>query len=85
MTALRGHFENREALWSWTEINRRVDGCSTAFIEYEAVYEIPRVGFYQRAHTVVTYIHRHGQWRSILDQGTMLELRTATPAADRVA
>jgi hypothetical protein len=80
MTALTAHFRDREALWSWTEINRRVDGCRTAFIEYEAVYEIPRVGYFQRALTVVTYVYEHGHWLSIMDQGTMLELRTG-PAA----
>jgi hypothetical protein len=45
MTGLTAHFRDREALWSWTEINRRLDGCRTAFIEYDAVYEIPRIGF----------------------------------------
>lgn len=76
MTALRSHFADREALWSWTEIARHVDGCRTAFIEYEAVYEIPRTGFYQRALTAVTYVYEHGRWLGILDQGTLLELRT---------
>jgi len=76
MTALRGHFAGREALWSWTEIARHVDGCRVAFIEYEAVYEIPRTGFYQRALTAVTYVYEHGRWLGILDQGTLLELRT---------
>ena len=76
MTALEGHFANREALWSWTEIARHVDGCRVAFIEYEAVYEIPRTGFYQRALTDVTYVYEHGRWLAILDQGTLLELRT---------
>ena len=76
MTALRGHFADREALWSWTEIARHVDGCRVAFIEYEAVYEIPRIGYYQRALTVVTYVYERGRWLAIMDQGTMLELRT---------
>jgi hypothetical protein len=76
MTALDSHFTNREALWSWTEIARHVDGCRVAFIEYEAVYEIPRIGFYQRALTDVTYVYQHGRWLAILDQGTLLELRT---------
>jgi ketosteroid isomerase-like protein len=76
MTALESHFANREALWSWTEIARHVDGCRVAFIEYEAVYEIPRIGFYQRALTAVTYVYEHGRWLAILDQGTLLELRT---------
>ncbi|WP_029138416.1 hypothetical protein [Nakamurella lactea] len=76
MAAQKSHFANKEAVWSWTEINRRVDGCRTAFIEYEAIYQIPRIGFYQRALTVVTYIYERGAWKSIMDQGTMLELRT---------
>lgn len=76
MAAQTSHFANKEAVWSWTEVNRRVDACKTAFIEYEAIYEIPRIGFYQRALTVVTYVFEQGQWKSIMDQGTMLELRT---------
>ncbi len=80
MTALRSHFADREAVWSWTEIARHVDGCRTAFIEYDAVYEIPRIGFYQRSLTAVTYVYEHGRWLGILDQGTLLELRTG-PAA----
>jgi hypothetical protein len=27
MAALRSHFENRNAIWSWTELYRVVDGC----------------------------------------------------------
>lgn len=75
MAAQKSHFANKEAVWSWTEINRRVDGCRSAFIEYEAIYQIPRIGFYQRALTVVTYVFERGEWKSIMDQGTMLELR----------
>jgi hypothetical protein len=77
MAAQVNHFKNKEAVWSWTELHRRVDGCSTGYIEYEAVYEIPRVHFYQKALTVVTYEYNHGKWLSIMDQGTMLELRTS--------
>lgn len=77
MAAVKSHFANKEAVWSWTEIHRRVDGCSIGYIEYEAVYEIPRIHFYQRALTVVTYVYSHGKWLGILDQGTMLELRTS--------
>ncbi len=76
MTALTGHFTNREAVWSWTELNRRVDGCRTAFIEYETTYAVPRVGFSQRALTVVTYTFTHGRWLTIMDQATLL----ASPA-----
>ncbi len=74
MTALNGHFTNENAVWSWTELNRRVDGCKTAFIVYDATYDIPSAGFHQRALTVVTYIYERGHWLSIMDQGTMLEL-----------
>ena len=76
MTALQAHFAGREAIWSWTEIARHVDGCRTAFIEYDAVYEIPRIGLFQRALTAVTYVYEHGRWLGVLDQGTLLELRT---------
>lgn len=76
MAALEGHFTDRQAIWSWTELDRRVVGCRTAYIEYETVYEIPRIGYYQRALTVVTYIYRAGHWLVIMDQGTLLELRT---------
>lgn len=77
MAAQKSHFANKEAVWSWTEIHRRVDGCSVGYIEYEAIYQIPRIHYYQRALTVVTYVYSHGKWLSIMDQGTMLELRTS--------
>ena len=73
MSALSGHFTNRNAVWSWIELSRRVEGCRTAVIRYDATYDIPSIGFHQRAITVVTYIYEHGQWLGILDQGTMLE------------
>jgi len=73
MNALTGHFENRNAVWSWTELSRRVDGCRTAVIRYDATYDIPSIGYHQRAVTVVTYIYERGRWLSIYDQGTMLE------------
>lgn len=72
MAAQVNHFKNREAVWSWTELNRRVDGCHTAFIEYTATYAIPRINFSQTALTVVTYEFEHGKWLGILDQGTLL-------------
>jgi hypothetical protein len=74
MSALSGHFTNRNAVWSWIELSRRVEGCRTAVIRYDATYDIPSIGFHQRAITVVTYIFRHGRWLGILDQGTLLEL-----------
>jgi hypothetical protein len=78
MDALAGHFENRSAEWSWTELSRRIDGCRTAVIRYDATYDIPSIGYHQRAVTVVTYIYEHGRWLSIYDQGTMLEFDPGT-------
>ncbi|MGH8188157.1 MAG: DUF4440 domain-containing protein [Steroidobacteraceae bacterium] len=73
MTALGPHFANREAVWSWTEIYRVVDGCKSAFILYDATYDIPSIGFHQRTLTGVTYTHRGNKWLAIADQGTYLE------------
>lgn len=73
MAALASHFENREALWSWTELYRIVDGCKSAFILYDAVYEIPSIGYRHRALTGVTYSYRRGRWLAIADHGTFLE------------
>lgn len=73
MTAQNGHFTNKNAVWSWIEISRWVDGCKTAYIIYDATYDIPSIGFHQVAKTVVTYVYKHGKWLSIMDQGTLLE------------
>lgn len=72
MNALASHFRNREALWSWTEKYRVVDGCRSAYILYETVYEIPRIGFRQRALTGVGYTHAGDHWLAVSDQGTLL-------------
>lgn len=72
MAALAGHFQNREAKWSWTERYRVVDGCRSAYILYETVYEIPRIGYRQRALTGVTYTHDGFKWLAVADQGTKL-------------
>lgn len=72
MEALRSHFENREAVWAWTERYRVVDGCKAAFILYETTYDIPSVGFHQRALTGVTYTYHRGKWLAVADQGTLL-------------
>lgn len=72
METLRSHFENREAVWAWTELYRVVDGCKSAFILYETTYDIPSVGFHQRARTGVTYTYHRGKWLAIADQGTLL-------------
>lgn len=74
MDALSGHFANQNAVWSWTEFGRHVYGCTYAFIEYDASYDIPSIGFHQRADTVVSYRYEHGKWLSVIDQGTLLEL-----------
>ncbi|MGH8082294.1 MAG: hypothetical protein ACREP7_17090 [Lysobacter sp.] len=72
MAALASHFANREAKWSWTERYRVVDGCRSAYIAYETVYEIPRIGYRQKALTGVTYTHDGFKWLAIADQGTKL-------------
>jgi hypothetical protein len=73
MATLEFHFANREAIWAWTELYRVVDGCKSAFILYDATYDIPRIGYHQRTLTGVTYTHDGNQWLSIADQGTYLE------------
>ena len=73
MAALEPHFANREAIWAWTELYRVVDGCKSAFILYDATYDIPSIGYHQRTLTGVTYTHAGNQWLSIADQGTYLE------------
>lgn len=72
MAALDGHFTQREAVWSWTELFRIVDGCNSAFILYDTTYVIPSSGFYQHALTGVTYTHRGNKWLAVADQGTLL-------------
>jgi hypothetical protein len=69
---MHSHFVNKVAVWGWTELYRFVDGCSTGYILYDATYDIPSIGFHQRALTSVTYIHQNGKWLSIADQGTLL-------------
>jgi hypothetical protein len=73
MTALAPHFANREAIWAWSEVYRVVDGCKSAFILYDATYDIPSIGYHQRTLTGVTYTHRGEKWLAIADQGTYLE------------
>lgn len=73
MAALGPHFANREAVWAWTEVYRVVDGCKSAFILYDATYDIPSIGFHQRTLTGVTYTHDGNRWLAVADQGTYLE------------
>lgn len=67
---LRNHFANRNAVWTWTELARAVDGCRTATIVYDATYAIPSQNFTLREIVSVTYTYRHGRWLSVIDQGT---------------
>jgi hypothetical protein len=67
--ALHPHFVNKTAVWSWTELYRFVDGCQTGYVLYDTTYDIPSIGFHQRALTLVTYVHEGGKWLSIADQG----------------
>jgi hypothetical protein len=76
MAALASHFENREAVWTWTELYRVVDGCKSAYILYDATYDIPSVGFHQRTLTGVTYTYQRGRWLAVADQNTYLDAPT---------
>ena len=58
MTAAERHFTKKDAVWSWTELSRRVDGCTSAMIVYDATYDIPAFDYHQRALTTVTYVFR---------------------------
>jgi hypothetical protein len=68
---LHRHFEDREAIFTWTELTRAVAGCKTATILYDSTYAIPSRNFSQRTLTSVVYTHKHGKWLSVLDQGTL--------------
>lgn len=72
MQTFASHFQNREALWSWNEVYRHVDGCNAAYIVYDTVYELPSIGFRQRARVGVTYTHSGNHWLAIADQNTRL-------------
>ena len=72
MQVLASHFANREAQWSWVEKYRVVDGCKSAYILYETVYAIPRIGYRARALTGVGYTHKGDHWLAVSDQGTAL-------------
>jgi hypothetical protein len=67
---MNNHFTNRNAVWTWTELTRAVDGCKTATIVYDATYAIPSQGFTLREIVSVTYTYKQGKWLSVLDQGT---------------
>ncbi|MEV5962851.1 hypothetical protein AB0L70_13875 [Kribbella sp. NPDC051952] len=71
--ASRPRFDSKDSVWSWTELTRKVDGCSTGFVVYTTKYAIPRLDYWFTAVTTVTYEFKHGRWLVILDQGTLLE------------
>jgi hypothetical protein len=73
MDGLARHFREQDAVWSWTELSRNVNGCKSAVIVYETTYDIPAFGYHQRALTVVTYTFKGGEWHAVMDQGTPLE------------
>ena len=73
MEALQQHFRDREAIWAWTELYRVIDDCRSAFILYEATYDIPSIGYHQRTLTGVTYSYDGQRWLAIADQSTYLE------------
>ena len=72
MAALAPHFANKNAVWSWTERYRLVDGCKSAYILYDTIYEIPSANFRQHALVGVSYTHKGNRWLGIADQGTLL-------------
>jgi ketosteroid isomerase-like protein len=72
MAAAAEHFQRREAIFTWNELHRFVDGCRTAFIMYEARYRIEASGYDVRSIVSVTYVHERGRWLAIADQGTPL-------------
>jgi transcriptional regulator of nitric oxide reductase len=73
MAALQSHFDDREALWSWTELHRVVDGCRSAFILYDAMYEIPSTGYRRRRLVGVTYTQVGDRWLVLADMGSYFE------------
>lgn len=60
MAAADRHFTEKDAVWSWTELDRRVDGCRSAVIVYDTTYEIPRFDYVEHSKTVVTYVSSRG-------------------------
>ena len=60
-----------------------VDGCHSAFILYDATYDIPSIGYHQRTLTGVTYTHDGNRWLSIADQGFTSKHRSRRRAAGR--
>lgn len=72
MAALAPHFANRNAVWTWTETHRIVDGCKSAVVVYDARYDIPSQGFFQHQIVTVTWIYENGSWLAVADVNTLL-------------
>ena len=70
VAALASHFDDQQAIFTWTERLRMVNGCRTAYILYDSVYEIPSIGYRQASRTGVSYTFEGGRWLVIADQGT---------------
>ena len=75
---LHRHFEERSAVWSWTELHRLVEGCKTGYILYDTTYFRPSDGVFQHALVGVTYTRVHGRWLAVADQGTLAPEDTTT-------
>ena len=71
LDVLAEHFTAKEAIYTWRELHRFVDGCRAAFVLYETSYEVPSTGYRQRALTGVSYVHDGGRWLAIADQGSV--------------
>jgi hypothetical protein len=84
LDALADHFSAKEAIYTWRELHRFVDGCRAAFVLYETSYEIPSTGYRQRALTGVTYVHDGGRWLAIADQGSAHPATRGDAADDAV-
>ena len=84
LSVLAEHFTAKEAIYTWREVHRFVDGCRAAFVLYETSYEVPSTGYRQRALTGVTYVHDGGRWLAIADHGSAQQIRTGDAADDAV-
>jgi len=71
MRLLGPHFQNRNAVWTWTELGRVVEGCKAAFVYYDATYAIPSQGFSQHQRVATTWTREGGSWLAIADTNTL--------------
>jgi hypothetical protein len=71
--AAKARFTAKTSVWSWTELNRQVNGCRTGVIVYNTKYALPHLDYWFTAVTTVTYEYKGGRWLCVLDQGTLLE------------